>query len=233
VERGARAIVAINNGDNWNAQWISTAFFPNTELHDYRGARPDNIWTNQDGWVEIAVPACSCPIWGPVGVIGGFAPTPRGTVQQFEMADDLGDRDPTTPQYGGHSALQPWGSTSASLHQSGLPGTGNLNRFLMPQTRQPSQKLVDDGTSPPKPQERNNSFSCSYPFLMHHGYVHPIVGCELRHGVGFALQVLKSVPQRLLKPPSKHAFTARLKPCPSFGRNCRRNVAPSPSNRTR
>jgi hypothetical protein len=28
-------------------------------------------------------------------------------------------------------------------------------------------------------------------------YVHPIVGRELRHGVGFALEVLKSVPQRL------------------------------------
>ena len=37
------------------------------------------------------------------------------------------------------------------------------------------------------------------------------------HGVGFALQVLKSVTQRL-KPSSKHAFTARLKPCPSFER---------------
>jgi hypothetical protein len=35
-------------------------------------------------------------------------------------------------------------------------------------------------------------------------YVHPIVGRELKHGVGFALHVLKSVPQRL-KPSSKHA----------------------------
>src|SRR5450631_4331832 len=36
-------------------------------------------------------------------------------------------------------------------------------------------------------------------------YVHPIVGRELRHGVGFALQVSKSVPQRLLKPSCVHA----------------------------
>src|ERR1700733_8273508 len=33
LERGARAIVAINNdGANWHSQWVSTAFFPNTQL---------------------------------------------------------------------------------------------------------------------------------------------------------------------------------------------------------
>ncbi len=103
LERGARAIVAINNDDNWNSQWISTAFFPNTQLHDYSGSRPDDISINQDGWVEIAVPPCSYSIWGPAGISGGFAPTPRRTVQQFEMADDLGDNDPATPQYGGYA----------------------------------------------------------------------------------------------------------------------------------
>jgi alpha-amylase len=103
LERGARAIVAINNDDNWNSQWISTAFLPNTQLHDYSGSRTDDIWTNQDSWVEIAVPPCSYSVWGPAGVTGGFAPTPRRTVQQFEMADDLGDNDPATPQYGGYA----------------------------------------------------------------------------------------------------------------------------------
>ena len=102
LERGARAIVAINNdGNAWHDAWISTAFFPNTQLHDYSGSRPDDIWTNADAWVNIAVPPLSYSIWGPAGITGGFSPTPRRTVQQFEMDDDLGDNDPGTPQYGG------------------------------------------------------------------------------------------------------------------------------------
>jgi alpha-amylase len=102
LERGARAIVAINNdGNSWHSQWISTAFFPNTQLHDYSGSMPDDIWTNQDGWAFIAVPPCSYSVWGPAGITGGFLPAARRTVQQFEMADDLGDSDPATPQYGG------------------------------------------------------------------------------------------------------------------------------------
>lgn len=102
LERGARAIVAINNdGSAWHDAWISTAFPPNTQLHDYSGSRPDDIWTNSDAWVQIAVPPLSYSIWGPAGVTGGFSPTPLRTVQQFEMDDDLGDSDPATPQYGG------------------------------------------------------------------------------------------------------------------------------------
>ena len=102
LERGARAIVAINNdGSSWHDAWISTAFFPNTELHDYSGSRPDNIWTNQEGWVQIAVPPLSYSVWGPVGVTGSFSPTPLRTVQQFEMDDDLGDSSAGSLGYGG------------------------------------------------------------------------------------------------------------------------------------
>ena len=102
LERGARAIVAINNdGNAWHSAWISTAFFPNTELHDYSGSRTDSIWTNQDGWVEIAVPPLSYSIWGPVGISGGFSPTAKRTLQQFEMDDDLGDSNPSSLNYGG------------------------------------------------------------------------------------------------------------------------------------
>jgi alpha-amylase len=104
LERGARAIVAINNdGNAWHNAWISTAFFPNTQLHDYSGSRSDDIWTNGDAWVNIAVPPLSYSIWGPAGITGGFAPTPRRTVQQFEMDDDLGDSDPASPGYGGRA----------------------------------------------------------------------------------------------------------------------------------
>jgi alpha-amylase len=102
LERGGRAIVAINNdGSAWHNAWISTAFPPDTQLHDYSGSRPDDIWTNQDGWVDIAVPPLSYSVWGPAGVKGGFSPPARRTTQQFEMDDDLGDSDPATPQYGG------------------------------------------------------------------------------------------------------------------------------------
>jgi alpha-amylase len=102
LERGARAIVAINNdGSAWHDAWISTAFAPGTQLHDYSGSRPDDIWTNQDAWVQIAVPPLSYSIWGPAGVTGGFSPASRRTVQQFEMDDDLGDSDAASPGYGG------------------------------------------------------------------------------------------------------------------------------------
>jgi hypothetical protein len=101
LERGARAIVAINNdGSSWHDVWISTAFFSNTQLHDYTGTCPDDIWTNGDAWVYINQPPLSCSVWGPSGVSGGFAALPRRTVQQFEMDDDLGDNNPTLG-YGG------------------------------------------------------------------------------------------------------------------------------------
>jgi alpha-amylase len=102
IERSGQAIIAINNdGDNWHDAWIPTAFAPNTQLHDYSGSRPDDIWTNSDGWAEIAVPPLSYAVWGPAGITGGFAPTARRTVQQFEMADDLGDSNPQSLGYGG------------------------------------------------------------------------------------------------------------------------------------
>jgi len=114
LERGARAIVAINNdGSAWHSAWISTAFPPHTELHDYSGSRPDNIWTNQDAWVEIAVPPLSYSVWGPVGITGGFAPTPKRTLQQFEMDDDLGDSNPKSPGYGGKVIPGTWRTAGA------------------------------------------------------------------------------------------------------------------------
>jgi alpha-amylase len=101
LERGARAIVAINNdGTNWHSAWISTAFYPNAHLHDYSGTCPGDLWTNSDGWVQINQPPLSYSVWGPAGVTGGFAPTPHRTVQQFEMDDDLGDNN-NTFGYGG------------------------------------------------------------------------------------------------------------------------------------
>jgi alpha-amylase len=121
LERGARAIVAINNSDDWQSQWISTAFFPNSQLHDYSGSMSGDIWTNQDGWALISVPPCSYSVWGPAGITGGFLPTPRRTVQQFEMADDLGDKDPASPQYGGYAI-------SGTYHAAGAVWPANASQ---------------------------------------------------------------------------------------------------------
>jgi alpha-amylase len=102
IERSARAIIGMNNdGSSWHNAWIATDFGPNVELHDYSGSRPDNIWTNQDGWVNIAVSPVSYSVWAPAGISGGFNPTPRRTTQEFQMDDDLGDSNPITPGYGG------------------------------------------------------------------------------------------------------------------------------------
>jgi alpha-amylase len=139
LERGARAIVAINNdGVNWHNAWISTAFFPNTQLHDYSGSRPDDIWTNQDGWVNIAVPPLSYSIWGPAGVTGGFSPAPRRTVQQFEMADDLGDSNPATPRYGGNVIPVTYRNAGAIWPAAG----STVNLFIYADTPQQVDALI-------------------------------------------------------------------------------------------
>jgi alpha-amylase len=114
IERGARAIIAINNdGDSWHDAWISTAFFPNTQLHDYSGSRADDIWVNQEGWVNISVPPCSYSVWGPAGVSGGFMPAVKRTLQTFEMDDDLGDSNPQSSQYGGRAIPQAFRTAGA------------------------------------------------------------------------------------------------------------------------
>ena len=102
IERSSRAIIGINNdGSAWHNAWIATDFGPNVELHDYSGSRPDHIWTNQDGWVNIAVPPISYSIWGRAGITGGFSPIPWRTTQEFQMDEDMGDSNPDTPGYGG------------------------------------------------------------------------------------------------------------------------------------
>jgi alpha-amylase len=145
LERGARAIVAVNNdGSSWHDAWISTAFAPNTQLHDYSGSRPDDIWTNADGWVDIAVAPLSYSVWGPAGVTGGFSPAPMRTTQQFEMDDDLGDSDPATPGYGGRAIPAVFRSAGAIWPAAG----SQANFFLYSDSPQPVdfQVVGPDGT---------------------------------------------------------------------------------------
>jgi alpha-amylase len=148
LERGARAIVAINNdGSSWHSAWISTAFPSNTRLHDYSGSRPDDIWTNNDAWVEIAVPPLSYSIWGPAGVTGGFSPAPRRTVQQFEMDDDLGDSVPTSPGYGGK--LVPTAFRSAGAIWPAAESRINVTIYSDTQQQVGFRIIAPDGTAGP------------------------------------------------------------------------------------
>ncbi|RZL97401.1 MAG: DUF1939 domain-containing protein, partial [Pedobacter sp.] len=87
---------------------IQTDFGPNRQLHDYSGANGTDIWTDATGRVTIWIPPCDgsnirrgyC-IWGPTGVSGGFNPTQRTTVQEWELANDLGDSHASSLQQGG------------------------------------------------------------------------------------------------------------------------------------
>lgn len=109
IERSAKALICAN--DNWaNAQTatVQTDFGPNVELKDYSGANSATIWTDGDGRATIWVPPCDgsnirrgyC-VWGPVGIEGGFSPSALSTTQEWEMADDLGDRHPNSLRQGG------------------------------------------------------------------------------------------------------------------------------------
>jgi alpha-amylase len=99
IEREGKAIIAINDNYNtWQSATIQTAFGANVQLHDYSGANSNDIWTDASGQATIWVPPCDgsnirrgYSIYGPANVSGGYEPTPRGTTQEWEMADDLGD----------------------------------------------------------------------------------------------------------------------------------------------
>lgn len=109
IERSGKAIIGINDSwSNWQGNWIPTDFAPGTRLHDYSGANSSDIWVNGSGWVQIWTPPCNgsnlrrgYTVWGPAGVSGGFSPAERNTVQEWEMADDLGDSHPSSLQQGG------------------------------------------------------------------------------------------------------------------------------------
>jgi alpha-amylase len=109
IERSGRAIIGVNDTwSTWQNAWVATDFAPGTKLHDYSGANPTDIFTNQDGWAQIWVPPCDgsnlrrCyTVWGPAGIGGAFDPPTRTTTQEWEMADDLGDSHKNSLKQGG------------------------------------------------------------------------------------------------------------------------------------
>jgi len=189
LERGARAIVAVNDdGTNWHEAWISTAFPPNTELHDYSGSRPDTIWTNNFGWVNIAVPPCSYSVWGPVGVSGGFEPAPRPTVQQFEMDDDLGDST-TAFQYGGRAIPGAYRNAGAIWPAAG--SQVNINIYSdAPQ--QVDMRVITSPPGSPAVLQVSGQSGPNVPFSTNF-----LVGAEGRHLLQAQLSTAGSPPARL------------------------------------
>ncbi len=159
IERSRRAIIGVNdNWDTWQNATVATDFAPGTQLHDYSGANADDIFVDSDGNVQIWTPPCDgsnkrrgYTIWGPAGIDGGFNPPQRQTVQEWEMADDLGDSHPLSlgqggalPALGGVSRL-----TGEIFPETGTPLTIELfpsktDVFLFLHLRDENDSLVAD-----------------------------------------------------------------------------------------
>ncbi len=102
IERSAKALIGLNDsGSESFTATVQTDFGSRVKLHDYSDAYPDDIETDDNGRVTVTVPPMSYAIWGPPGIEGEFSQQPRGTIQEFQMDDDLGDSQPSSLGYGG------------------------------------------------------------------------------------------------------------------------------------
>lgn len=116
IERKGKAIIALNDG--WT-QWqdpkgVQTAFTDGTVLIDYTGAAGTAERTVYNGGkVDLSIPPCDgsarrrgYSIWAPKGIVANFNLTENSITQEFEMANDLGDRHPQSLEQSG--ALPPY-----------------------------------------------------------------------------------------------------------------------------
>ena len=97
IERSGRALIAISDagGDNWHNTWVDSDF-RDVDLKDYMGYSGGNPHAWSDGRVELWVPPVTgygkgVAIWAPAGATGYTPYRSHTTVQEWEMADDLGD----------------------------------------------------------------------------------------------------------------------------------------------
>ncbi|NNK81427.1 MAG: DUF1939 domain-containing protein, partial [Flavobacteriales bacterium] len=147
IERSGKAIIGINDSwDTWQGNWIPTNFPPGTQLHDYSGANSDDIYVNQDGWVQIWTPPCNgsnvrkgYTIWGPAGIGGGFNPPMQKTIQEWQMANDLGDSHIWSLQQGG--AL-PANSTQERLVAKIFSGRTKIQLKCFPKNKDEDLTLI-------------------------------------------------------------------------------------------
>ncbi len=112
IEREAKAIIAVNdNFSSWQyLTAVQTAWPDGTVLKDYSGANTGTFTVYGGGKMDIAIPPCDgsavngrkgyC-IWGPDGITTNYDRGSNRITQEWEMADDLGDRHVSSLQQGG------------------------------------------------------------------------------------------------------------------------------------
>jgi len=112
IERSAKALIAVN--DHWS-QWqnltgVQTSWTDGTVLTDYTGATSGTRTVYGGGKVDLAIPPCNgtapngrrgYSIWAPQGITTNYDRPAKRITQEWEMADDLGDRHTASLQQGG------------------------------------------------------------------------------------------------------------------------------------
>jgi len=114
IERSAKALIATN--DHWtswqNLTGVQTDFADGTVLKDYSGANGTATKTVYGGGkVDIDIPPCDgsalngrrgYAVWAPTGISSTYSPSrATATIQEWEMADDLGDSNAQSLGQGG------------------------------------------------------------------------------------------------------------------------------------
>jgi alpha-amylase len=113
IERQGKALVAVT--DSWT-QWqnltgVQTSWSDGTVLVDYSGANGTAQRTVYGGGkVDISIPPCDgtaaqgrrgYSVWAPQGITDNYVRPAKNIVQEWEMADDLGDSHISSLQQGG------------------------------------------------------------------------------------------------------------------------------------
>ena len=114
IERAGKAVIGMtDNYSNWQNANVTTAFAQGTVLRDYSGATAATVTVGAGGVVNISTPPCNpalnpasrhgYSVWAPDGQLNDNYAPPRAktTTQEWEMADDLGDKHPNSLTQGG------------------------------------------------------------------------------------------------------------------------------------
>jgi alpha-amylase len=120
IERSTRAIIGINdNFSAWQNSIVSCDFPAGTVLKDYSGANGTaTVTVSGSQTVSINTPPCNgtanggrrgYSVWAPVSATTNYSRPALSTTQEWELADDLGDRDSRSLGQGGQL---PAGSTA-------------------------------------------------------------------------------------------------------------------------
>ena len=112
IERSTKAIIGINdNYSTWQNNTVSCDFPAGTVLKDYSGANGTaTVTVSGTQTVAINTPPCNgtaasgrrgYSVWAPTNATTNYALTGRSTTQEWELADDLGDKDTRSLGQGG------------------------------------------------------------------------------------------------------------------------------------